>query len=167
MIKKVLLVATLLAPMCVSAQKIGVVDSKAIFDVMPEKVEAETKLNALLEQYKKENVKLEREFNQKYADFQSLDTSAPKSIKEMRMQEIQENRHKIEAYQEMVNKDMATKEKELLSPIKDKIQAAIDSVSVSGGFMLVFDVSKTPVAFKSAEVIDITPAVKSGLGIAE
>lgn len=167
MIKKVLLVAALAIPMCVSAQKIGIVDSKAIFDVMPEKVEAEKKLNTLLEQYEQENVKLKKEFNQKYADFQALESSAPKNIKAMRMQEIQENQHKIEAYQNMVSQDVATKEAELLTPIKDKLQAAIDSVSTAEGFMLVFDISKTPVAFKSAAVVDITPLVKAGLGIAE
>lgn len=167
MIKKVLLVAALAIPMCVSAQKIGIVDSKAIFDVMPEKVEAEKKLNTLLEQYEQENVKLKKEFNQKYADFQALESSAPKNIKAMRMQEIQENQHKIEAYQNMVSQDVAAKKAELLTPIKDKLQAAIDSVSTAEGFMLVFDISKTPVAFKSAAVVDITPLVKAGLGIAE
>lgn len=167
MIKKVLLIAALAIPMCVSAQKIGIVDSKAIFDVLPEKVEAEKKLNTLLEQYRQENEKLTKEFNQKYADFQALEANAPKNIKAMRMQEIQENQHKIETYQKMVSEDMAAKEAELLNPIKDKLQAAIDSVSTAGGFMLVLDVSKTPVAFKSAEVVDITPMVKTGLGVVE
>ncbi len=167
MIKKVILVAALLIPMCVSAQKIGVVDSKAVFDAMPEKVEAENKLNALLEQYKQENIKLEKEFNQKYADFQALDSSTPKSIRAMRMQEIQENQHKITAYQQMVSQDMSAKEAELLNPIKEKLQTVIDSVSVADGYMLVLDVSKTPVAFKSAAVTDITPSVKAGLGITE
>ena len=167
MIKKVLLTVAVMVPMCMSAQKIGVVDSKAIFDLMPEKVEAEKKLSTLLEQYKKENVKLEKEFNQKYADFQALDAGTPKSIKAMRMQEIQENQHKIEAYQKMVREDMATKEAMLIEPIKVKIQTVIDSVSVADGYMLVFDVSKTPVAFKSGEVVDITPIVKNGLNLAE
>lgn len=167
MIKKILLVMALVTPMCVSAQKIGVVDSKAVFDSMPEKVEAESRLNTLLAQYQEENTKLEKEFNQKYADYQALDSSTPKSIKARRVQEIQENQRKISSYQQMVDQDMEAKKAELLDPIKAKIQAAIDSVSVAGGYMLVLDVSKTPVAFKSAQVEDITPLVKTSLGLAE
>ena len=97
--KRLLIIVMLVLPLCVAAQKIGVVDSKAIFEAMPEKVEAEKQLNDLLEQYKAENTRLEKEFNQKYGDFQALPANTAKSIKERRMQEIQENRHKIASYQ--------------------------------------------------------------------
>lgn len=165
MIKKLMLVCAMLAPMCLSAQKIAIVDSKAVFDVMPEKADAESKLNDLLSRYSEENAKLEKEFNQKYADFQSLDSATPKSIKARRIQEIQENQRKIDSYQEMVEQDMAAKRAELLEPIKQRIQATIDSVGVADGYMLIFDVSKTPVAFKNADVVDITPVVKAGLSV--
>lgn len=157
----------LATPMCMSAQKLAVVDSKAIFDVMPEKVQAEGELNELLSRYADENAKLEKEFNQKYADFQALDNATPKSIKARRIQEIQENQRKISNYQEMVSQDMAAKRAELLDPIKNRIQSVIDSVGTEGGYSIIFDVSKTPVAFKNADVVDITPLVKSRLGIVE
>ena len=57
--KRLLIIVMLVLPLCVAAQKIGVVDSKAIFEAMPEKVEAEKQLNDLLEQYKAENTRLE------------------------------------------------------------------------------------------------------------
>jgi Skp family chaperone for outer membrane proteins len=43
--KRLLIIVMLVLPLCVAAQKIGVVDSKAIFEAMPEKVEAEKQLN--------------------------------------------------------------------------------------------------------------------------
>ncbi len=167
MVKKLLLVAALLTPAFVSAQsyKFGTVDTKAIFDAMPEKVAAENRLNDLSARYHEENKKLESEFNQKYADFQALDPYTPKSIKERRMQEIQENQRKISQFQRMVENDIKTKQAELLDPIKSKIQEAIDSVGVQGGYLFIFDVSKTPVAFKSSEAADVTPEVKSRLGL--
>lgn len=166
MIKKIFLLVALLAPMCVMAQqKIAIVDSKAVFEAMPEKVAAEAELNALLAQYQEENDKLEKEFNQKYADFQALDPTTAKSIKARRIQEIQENRHKIEGYQNMVNQDMEAKKAELLDPIKAKIQAAINAEGVAGGYTVILDVSKTPVAFLGADAVDVTPAVKTRLGI--
>ena len=165
MIKKLLLVVALIAPMCVSAQKLAVVNSKAVFEAMPEKIEAEEVLNKLSARYAEENTKLEKEFNQKYLDFQRLDGETPKSIKARRIQEIQENQRKIAAYQQMVKEDLAAKRAELLAPIRERIQSVIDSVGVEGGYSIVFDVSKSPVAFKSAEIEDLTPVVKSRLGI--
>lgn len=167
MVKKLMLVCALLAPMCMSAQKMAVVDSKAVFDAMPEKAVAETVLNDLLSRYSEENAKLEKEFNQKYADFQALDSGTPKSIKARRIQEIQENKRKIDSYQEMVEQDMTAKRAELLEPIKSRIQSAIDSIGVAGGYSIIFDVSKTPIAFKNADVVDITPVVKASLGVTE
>ena len=134
---------------------------------MPEKIVAEMQLNDLMAQYQAENEKLEKEFNQKYGDFQALPANTAKSIKERRMQEIQENRNKIESYQKMVKQDMESKSAELLNPIKAKLQDAINAVSTTGGYMLVLDVSTTPVAFKNDSVVDITPAVKANLGIVE
>ena len=163
--KKLLFIVMLVLPLCAAAQKIGVVDSKAIFDVMPEKVLAEKQLNDLLDQYKAENTRLEKEFNQKYSDFQGLSANTAKTIRERRMQEIQENRHKIESYQQMVQQDMEAKRAEKLDPIKAKLQAAIDAVGAKGDYLLVLDVSSTPVAFKSAKVDDITSLVKKELGI--
>ena len=165
MIKKLLLVIALVSPMCMTAQKLGVVDSKAIFDAMPEKVAAEAQLNELMARYSEENTKLEKEFNQKYADYQSLEAETPKSIKARRIQEIQENQRKISSYQQMVEQDMNARRAELLNPIKARLQSVIDSVGTEGGYSLVFDVSKTPVAFKGADVVDITSAVKTRLGM--
>ena len=167
MIKKLLLVIALVSPICMTAQKLGVVDSKAIFDAMPEKVAAEAQLNELMARYSEENTKLEKEFNQKYADYQSLEAETPKSIKARRIQEIQENQRKISSYQQMVEQDMNARRAELLNPIKARLQSVIDSVGTEGGYSLVFDVSKTPVAFKGADVVDITSAVKTRLGIVE
>ena len=167
MIKKLLLVIALVSPMCMTAQKLGVVDSKAIFDAMPEKVAAEAQLNELMARYSEENTKLEKEFNQKYADYQSLEAETPKSIKARRIQEIQENQRKISSYQQMVEQDMNARRAELLNPIKARLQSVIDSVGAEGVYSIVFDVSKTPVAFKGADVVDITSAVKTRLGIVE
>ena len=132
-----------------------------------EKVAAEAQLNELMARYSEENTKLEKEFNQKYADYQSLEAETPKSIKARRIQEIQENQRKISSYQQMVEQDMNARRAELLNPIKARLQSVIDSVGTEGGYSLVFDVSKTPVAFKGADVVDITSAVKTRLGIVE
>ena len=165
MVKKLLLIAALVAPMFASAQKIAVVNSKAIFEVMPEKVSAENKLNGLLAKYNEENSKLEKEFNQRYSEYQALDESIPKSIKARRIQEIQENQQKISSYQQMVEQDMKLKRAELLDPIKSRIQSVIDSIGEEAGYSLIFDVSITPVAFKGADTNDITQEVKTRLGL--
>ena len=71
MVKRVILVVLMIVPMMVMAQniKLGKVDKVAIFNAMPEKVEAEAQIKLLSDQYQKEYDLLRAEYNRKYADF--------------------------------------------------------------------------------------------------
>ncbi|MEG0253886.1 MAG: OmpH family outer membrane protein, partial [Muribaculaceae bacterium] len=97
MIKKLLLTALIAVPMCLCAQtlKFGNVNSQQIFETMPEKAVAEKTLVEVSKKYEDEYKKLQEEFTKKYTDFQALDAATPQSIKDRRMQELQENQTKI------------------------------------------------------------------------
>ena len=53
----------------------------------------------------------------------------PKSIKEMRIQEIQNWQKKVEDYQKTATEDLQKKQTELIKPLKDKIQTALSVIS--------------------------------------
>ena len=100
MVKRVILVVLMIVPMMVMAQniKLGKVDKVAIFNAMPEKVEAEAQIKLLSDQYQKEYDLLRAEYNRKYADFQAMaiDNKTPGTIKERRMQELQEKLKRLQ-----------------------------------------------------------------------
>jgi hypothetical protein len=167
MIKKLLLAAFIAVPMCISAQalKFGNVNSQQIFELMPEKATAEKTLVEVSKKYEDEYKKLQDEFNKKYTDFQALAADTPQSIKDRRMQELQENQTKIQNFQQMASQDLQKQQETLLAPITDKLQKAIQAVGAENGFTYIFDLSIPAVVYSGAPSQDITPLVKAKLGL--
>lgn len=167
MIKKFLLIALIAIPMCISAQtlKFGTVNSQQIFEIMPEKATAEKTLVDVSKKYEDEYKKLQEEFNKKYTDFQALDATTPQSIKDRRMQELQENQTKIQNFQQMASQDLQKQQEALLAPITDKIQKAIQAVGAENSFTFIFDLSIPSVVYSGAPSQDVTPLVKAKLSL--
>ena len=169
MVKRVILVVLMIVPMMVMAQniKLGKVDKVAIFNAMPEKVEAEAQIKLLSDQYQKEYDLLRAEYNRKYADFQAMaiDNKTPGTIKERRMQELQENNDKIELFMKSVSADLEKKEQEFIAPLKKKIDEAVAAVGEAGGYLLIYDVNDTKIAYASDVFEDVTTLVKAQLNM--
>ncbi len=166
--KRLLMIAVALLPLMLMAQaKIGIVNSQQIFDIMPEKAAAEAQLKTLSDRYHSEYLLLQEEFDKKYADYQTVaaDATMPETIKERRVQELQESDKKMREFERRAADDIAASRAVLLQPITDKIQAAIRQAGQQGNFDLVLDTAVTPVAYTGPATIDITPMVKNILGL--
>ena len=166
--KRLLMIAVALLPLMLMAQaRIGIVNSQQIFDIMPEKAEAEAQLKTLSDHYHSEYLLLQEEFDKKYADYQTVaaDATMPETIKERRVQELQESDKKMREFERRAADDIAASRTVLLQPITDKIQAAIRQAGQQGNFDLVLDTAVTPVAYTGPATIDITPMVKAILGL--
>ena len=166
--KRILIIAAALMPLMLMAQaRIGIVNSQQLFDLMPEKVSAEAQLKALSDKYHAEYQLLQAEFDKKYADYQTVaaDASMPETIKERRVQELQEGDKKLREFESMAADDLAARREALTRPITDKVQNAINTVGRQGAFDLVLDTAVTPVAYTGPATIDITPMVKAILGL--
>ena len=163
MVKRTILAILLAAPLFAFAQniKLGKVDQKALFDAMPEKVAAEAQIKNLSEQYQKEYNLLRAEYNRKYDDFQAIaiDNKTPGTIKERRMQELQENNQKIELFMKNTADDLKKKEAELIDPLKKRIADAVKQVGDEGGYIVILDVNDPKVAYMSSMFEDVTPQV--------
>ena len=166
--KRFLMIAVAMLPLVMLAQaRIGIVNSQEIFDLMPEKAAAEAQLKALSDRYHAEYELLQNEFDKKYADYQTVaaDASMPETIKERRVQELQESDKKMREFERRAADDIAAQRKALTKPITDKIQSAIRQAGEQGAFDVVFDTSVTPVAYTGPATVDITPIVKALLGL--
>ena len=166
--KKILMIALVLMPLMLMAQsKIAVVNSQELFNLMPQKSAAEAQLKALSEKYHAEYELLRGEFDKKYADYQTVaaDASMPETIKDRRIQELQESDKKMREFERRVADDISAQREALTQPITDKIQAAIRTAGAQGGYDLVLDTAVTPVAYIGPNTTDITPMVKKILGL--
>ena len=166
--KRVLMMIAAMLPLVLMAQaRIGIVNSQQLFDLMPEKAAAEAQLKTLSDRYHAEYELLEQEFDKKYADYQTVaaDASTPETIKERRVQELQESDKKMREFERRAASDIAAAREMLTKPITDKIQAAIRKAGQQGALDVVFDTAVTPVAYTGPATIDLMPMVKTLLGL--
>lgn len=166
MIKKILLAIAVAFPMCLSAQaKFGTVNAEEIITAMPEFTEAQNKVAEASKQYEDEYKKLNEELQKKFADYQTLeqDAATPQSIKERRLQEMQDLDKKAQQFLQTAQQDLQRQQAQMMQPIQDKMVQAIKSVGVNNGFTMIFP-AEVP-AYVSTDVVDVTPLVKTELGI--
>ena len=119
MFKKILLAVAVALPLSAMAQKFGTVDIESVFDAMPETAAMTTQLQETSKKYEDEYAKLQEEVNKLYAEFQSIqnDTNTPESIKERRLQEVQDRYAKVQQFRETAQQDLARLEQQLSAPI--------------------------------------------------
>lgn len=167
MIKKILLALAVALPLCASAQtsKFGVVDPESIIPGMSEYADAQNQLTEASKTYESEYAKIQEEFKAKYEEFQKVmsDSTTPQTIKDRRAQEIQELNQKAEQFAQTAQQELARKQQQLMAPVQEKLINAIKAVGTEGGFTMILPLGTA--AFTSNDVIDVTPLVKTKLGV--
>ncbi len=163
MIKKLLLAVMVALPAMTFAQKFGVIDTEALMSSLPEMKEVQTQLETASKKYEDEFKNLQDEMQKKYTDFQAMDKATPETIKERRIQEIQELDQKIQQFRQTAQQDLQRQQEQLMAPVRQKVLTAIQSVGAEGAFTMIFE-KQNPI-YTGTDVVDITPMVKGKLGV--
>lgn len=165
MIKKLLLAALIAMPTMAFAQKFAIINTQTVVEAMPEMAQARTQLEASSKKYQEEFNKLQETFQKSYEEYQKLeqDATTPQSIKDRRVQELQEMQSKIQQFRETVSQDLEKQQQQLMAPIQQKVADAIKGVGASGSYTMIFE-NVLPL-YTGSDVEDITPQVKSRLGL--
>lgn len=150
-----------------TAQQIGFINSNDILAAMPEKVQASATLSELNTKYKAELVVMQNDYNKKYSDFISYQTSMAENIRIRRMQELKELENKINDFMKIAQEDIDTQEKMLIAPLRQRVKEAIYQVGVERGLICIYDLANPSIAFVTPDAINITSLVKHKLGIKE
>lgn len=164
MIKKFLLAIMLLLPVMGFAQsKFGVINTETLMEGMPEMTEVKSQLEAASKKYQDVFDELQEEFKKKYTELQSMEENTPQTIKDRKLQDIQELQQKIEQFRATATQDLGRQQEQLMSPIQQKVMTAIQAVGDEGGFTMIFE-NQMPV-YVGKDAIDVTSLVKTKLGI--
>lgn len=167
MIKRLLLAVLVALPFSAFAQKFGVVDLETVFQAMPETATAQTQLTDASKKYEDEFAKLREEVDKLFADYQNLqkDPSTPDAIKERRLNELQERDQKVQQFRNTASQDLARLQEQLMAPIQQKIADAVKTVGQEGNFTFIFPNEQALLLYTGSDVTDVTPLVKTKLGI--
>lgn len=148
------------------SQKFGFCNSAALLTQIPDVKAADSDLQAFQTQLTKkgqERVKALQENAATLKQKQDAGTISPKDF-ETQSAKLQEEQESIAKYQEEVYQKLAKKREELYKPLLDKVNKAMADVATENGFALVFD-SSTQILLFAHESLDVTPLVKTKLGI--
>jgi len=152
------------AALAQTTPKLGHIDRQKLMLMLPERKDAETKMQAFAKTLDERLKAMGNEYQTKVADAQARAESMTQTEKEVAVREIGDLEQRIQAAQEKAQEDLARQEEELLKPMVERTNAAISDVAAANNFTYVFDVSTGMVLFH-ANGEDILPLVKAKLGI--
>lgn len=144
---------------------VAYVHTTELLNVFPEKEQATQQLLTLSDNYKKELLLMQNEYNKKYSDYITYQASLAENIKLRRMQELTELENRMQKFIELAQQDIENQEKGLLQPLKEKIHEAIRAVGIERHYTVIYDLADEGIAFVSPSAIDANPFVKQKLGI--
>ena len=167
MLKKILLAVAVTFGLAASAQtvKIGLVDINSIIGAMPETTTAQQQIQEAQKKYESEYNKLGEELQKQYTELQNMPENELPAIRERKTKAFADNQQKLQAFEQQVMQDLQKLQGELMAPIMQKAQSAIESVGKEGNFTLVQALDPQLTFYYSAPAEDITPLVKTKLGL--
>ena len=136
--------------------KIAHVNTAEILDAMPDKSKAEKDLEKYYNDLQSQLQTMAQEYQTKMQDYEANQATMSNLVKQSKEKEI------IEANAEQ---DFEGKRAELLKPILDKIQNAINTVGKEKGYTYVLDLATGAAVYVGTDAIDATSDVKAKLGI--
>jgi len=146
------------------AQKLGHIDRQKLMLTLPERKDAEAKMQAFAKTLDERLKAMGAEYQAKVAAAQAAGETMTQTEKEIAVREIGELEERIQAAQEKAQEDLSKQEEELLRPMVEKTNLAIKEVADANNFTYIFDTSTGFVLYYEKGE-DILPLVKAKLGI--
>lgn len=159
----VLLLFLVAVTVSAQAQKFGHIDMQGLIQVMPERVTAEADFNDVQKDMEDILSEMQKDYQAKLKGFEALGEDASEIKRNAKIGELQDIQQRIQNYTQAAQGQLQQKQAELLKPVYDKAQKAIEEVAKEKGLIYVFEANS--LLFKSNESIDILPLVKTKLGI--
>ena len=142
------------------AQKLGYLNARAVLLATPGFAQAESTYNRELLGFRGEVEKLQSSLDSAAADFEQKSVMLSATAKTARRRDLEEQRGRLEARAKELQDKAAQREQDLLSPIHNLVNAAIEAVRADGNYAILFDVSANDGLIVAADKsVDVTVKV--------
>ena len=151
----------------VSAQtlKIAHVNTSEIMNDMPDRPKAEKDLETYYNELQEQLRVMYAEYSSKLQDYQNNAETMSNLVKQSKEKELVDLESRISAFQANAENEFDAKRAELLQPLLEKIQNAINAVGKEKGYTYLIDLATGTAVYVGTDAIDITKDVKAKLGI--
>ena len=138
---------------------------------MPEYQEADKNLAEYGKDLQDQLEQMQVEFNQKLADYQKNANTYSDAIRQTKESELQQLDQRLREFQQIAYQDLQKKQNELMAPIIEKANNAVNAVAKEGGYIAIFNTegdmatSAGLAYFDPEQLTNITEAVAKKLGV--
>ena len=153
----------------IQAQKFAYVDSQYILDNLPEFTEAQAQLDELSTQWQTEIEAKFTEVDKMRQDFQAQAVLLPEDMKRKKEQDILDKEKDAKNLQRQrfgKDGDLMKKRQELVKPIQEKVYNAIQEISTSSNYAVIFDKAGALTIMYANPKYDVSDDVLDNLGAA-
>lgn len=144
--------------------KIGHVNFVELVQLAPEADSARETLATLQKDAESTYQDMIDEYQNKLSQYQSKSASWTAAVKESKEKELMQIQTNIQEFQQSITQELQTKQNELMAPLYDKAQEAVNKVAKAQGIAVVFD-SGSALYFDDALTVDLTKAARKEIGI--
>ena len=140
--------------------RIAFINSREILRQTPGYTAAESTFSKELEGYRAEVVKLQNTLDSAATAFEQSSVMLSPTQRDARRTELQAKQAELEQQTQQLQQRAATRERDLLEPIQQRINTVIDGVRSEGGYTAIFDLAAPGAAIVSFDpALDVTPQV--------
>lgn len=165
MLKKLIILLFAIAPLGAFAQemKIAYINTNQVFSLMPEVKAADTQLSAKQDEIKKTLDGIQAEYNKKVEEFKASTTTPTQAVLDDRKKQLDQLEERYQSFAQTSDTEIQQLRQSLLAPVQQKLQQAIKAVGDEQGYAFILEASTLP--YTGAKAVDVTPLVKTKLGI--
>ncbi|MGC8594227.1 MAG: OmpH family outer membrane protein [Candidatus Kryptoniota bacterium] len=149
-------------PLSYAQQKIGWIDTQEIMKQLPEAVEAQSKLDALVAQWQADLNKMQNQFQQEADQYQRQRLILPEQQRAQEEQKLSDMQKKIVDYRNQKfgqNGELFQRQNEIMRPVQEKIFKAIQDVAKELKYDYIFDKSGQILLMYANDQYDLTQKV--------
>lgn len=141
------------------AYKFGHINTQELLAQLPERDSAEVQYAAFTKDLQEQIETLQVEFNKKQQTFDQNQAKWTDAIKDVKYKELEDMYKRIQEFNQTASQEAQRKQSELMRPIVDKSSKAIERVAKANGFIYVFDITTSGLAYfdkeLSTDVLDL------------
>lgn len=146
------------SPLSAQAPKVGFVNIQQIMAQAPGLAQARSTFETEVQRAQPELQRMAAQFDSLQADFQRQQATLAEAARAQRQQDLQTRYNTLQQRQAALQQ----REQELLAPITQRVEAAIEEVRRAGNYALIFDSAESGIV-AADQTLDVTSAVLARL----
>jgi outer membrane protein len=144
--------------------KIGHINSESIMQTLPEAIDAQKSLDAIVAQWEGELQKMQAEWKKKFDDFDKKKLILTEQVRADQEKELRDLDAAITDFRNKKfgqNGELFQKQNEVMKPIQNKIFKVLEEIAKEDGYDYIFDKSGEILLLYSNDKLDLTQKVIS------